>query len=72
MKNIKNILRKINENNFDKMINEIKEQKNNENKLFLLIFIITGFSFLFNNIAPLITIFLIFYYEANKRKILGL
>lgn len=63
---------KSNEKVLDKMRSEIKKQKNDENRLFLLIFIITGFSIIFNNIAPLITVFIIFYYEANKRKILKL
>ena len=69
---MENILSKINENNFNKFIKEIKKQKNDENKLFLLILIITGICIYINNIAPLLFIFLLFYYECNKQKILKL
>ena len=69
---MENILSKINENNFNKLIKEIKKQKDDENKLFLLILIITGICIYINNIAPLLFIFLLFYYECNKQKILKL
>ena len=69
---MENILSKINESNFNKLINEIKKQKNDENKAFLLILIITGICIYIDNIAPLLFIFLLFYYECNKEKILRL
>ena len=69
---MENILSKINENNFNKLIREIKKQKDDENKLFLLILIITGICIYIDNIAPLLFIFLLFYYECNKEKILRL
>jgi hypothetical protein len=69
---MENILSKINENNFNKLIKEIKKQKDDENKLFLLILIITGICIYIDNIAPLLFIFLLFYYENNKQKILNL
>ena len=69
---MENILSKINENNFNKLIKKIKKQKDDENKLFLLILIITGICIYINNIAPLLFIFLLFYYECNKQKILKL
>ena len=67
-----NYLNIINKNNFNRIMKEIKEQKDNENKLFLLILIITGICIYIDNIAPLIFIFLLFYYECNKEKILRL
>ena len=58
----------------DKTINDIKKNKNDKDKmerdLFILIFIITGISFIFNNLAGMACIFLIFYYEVNKNKII--
>jgi hypothetical protein len=69
---MKNILSKINESNFNKLIREIKERKDNEDKAFLLILIITGICIYIDNIAPLLFIFLLFYYECNKEKILRL
>ena len=69
---MKNILFKINENNFNKLIKEIKKQKDDEDKAFLLILIITGICIYIDNIAPLLFIFLLFYYECNKEKILRL
>ena len=69
---MKNILSKINESNFNKLIREIKERKNNEDKAFFLILIITGICIYIDNIAPLLFIFLLFYYECNKEKILRL
>ena len=67
---MENILSKINESNFNKLIKEIKKQKNDEDKAFLLILIITGICIYIDNIAPLLFIFLLFYYECNKEKIL--
>ena len=69
---MENILSKINESNFNKLIREIKERKDNEDKAFLLILIITGICIYIDNIAPLLFIFLLFYYECNKEKILRL
>jgi len=69
---MKDALQKINKSNFNRIINEIKKQKDDENKLFLLILIITGICIYINNIAPLLFIFLLFYYECNKEKILRL
>jgi hypothetical protein len=69
---MENILSKINESNFNKLINEIKKRKDDEDKAFLLILVITGICIYIDNIAPLLFIFLLFYYECNKEKILRL
>lgn len=67
---MKNILNEANKTILNKMRDEIKKQKKDERTLFYLVFGITGFSILFNNIAPLITIFLIFYFEVHRDKII--
>ena len=69
---MKNTLNNINKSNFNRIIYEIKKQKNDEDKAFLLILIITGICIYIDNIAPLLFIFLLFYYECNKEKILRL
>lgn len=68
----KNIIKKTNEKLIDKMIKDKKTFDKKENLLFILILVTTGLCILINNIAPLLFIFLLFYYEKNKRQILHL